>query len=140
MDRVVTHKWLTTVYADLLALAGIGLLDDEAGVAYILDQVAALYEARPALSPAYANDLALWFALQPIHAALLASGMKITVDGDTFDLSATLTGIDRLISTLRGRIGWIIEPVVEEETGIGKVVTVFSPWTASGLDPEGWSW
>ena len=138
MDRTATHNWLTVVLADLLELAGIATEDTPTGLGFVLDQVDAVYAAHPGLSIAYANELAAWFALQRIHAALLSVGAKVTVDGDTFDLTRTLDGIDKWMHRLLARIAWLVEPVEEVQSEVGKVVTVHMPWTNSGMDGETW--
>lgn len=140
MDREKLHAWLLLVMGDMLNLAGISTEDTPEGAGFILDAVAEVYAAQPSLSPMYANDLAAWFALQRIQPAMLSLGGKLTVDGDTFDLTATLDGINKWITRLRSRLGWIVEPVEtsDPDSEIGKVVTVFQPWTNNGLGGTEW--
>lgn len=142
MNRDATLAWLQTVFNDLLDLGGIAKTDTPDGLGFVLDQVEAVYADRPNLSLAYVNDLASWFLLSRLNASMLSVAAKVTVDGDTFDVTRTLDGIDAWLNRLRARIGWIVEPVEPEQVAdsdVGKVVTIFQPYTAGSM-LEGDEW
>lgn len=143
MDRDATLAWLQTVFADLMTVGEIPATDTPDGLGFVLDQTATVYADNPSLSPAYATEIASWYLLTKLQASLLSVATRVQVDGDTFDVSRTLDGIDAWINRLRARIGRLVEPPLPDQfvdSGVGKVVTIYQPYTAGSMREGDESW
>lgn len=126
MDRAAIITHLQRTFGDLLSITSISA--DADGLGVFADQVLAIYVAKPSLSESWQGPLAEYFLLDQMAREFMALPNRVTVDNDTYDVSKIYDRVTAELERLRRRLRWILDEDLPEDDGIGKVVTVVTPF------------